>query len=170
MARVRGNFLGVCALGFEPTGLCGFTCGSVGQVCCPPRPNHAELRCLFSAYFGNEALFGISANQLKYMAIPAGLEPATPSLEGWCSIRLSYGTGAVAMCGTNYKRNMPSPAIVHFKSTPRTSTHMGRAQYRLGLGSPPSSRRELYAGRQCVTPHVTPLRHGAFPPAEQLPQ
>lgn len=25
------------------------------------------------------------------MARPAGLEPATPSLEGTCSIRLSYG-------------------------------------------------------------------------------
>jgi hypothetical protein len=25
------------------------------------------------------------------MACPAGLEPATPSLEGWCSIQLSYG-------------------------------------------------------------------------------
>jgi hypothetical protein len=25
------------------------------------------------------------------LACPAGLEPATPSLEGWCSIQLSYG-------------------------------------------------------------------------------
>ncbi len=25
------------------------------------------------------------------MATPAGLEPATTSLEGWCSIQLSYG-------------------------------------------------------------------------------
>ena len=32
------------------------------------------------------------AKFLKILAIPAGLEPATPSLEGWCSIRLSYGT------------------------------------------------------------------------------
>ena len=27
----------------------------------------------------------------KKLACPAGLEPATPSLEGWCSIQLSYG-------------------------------------------------------------------------------
>ena len=27
------------------------------------------------------------------MARPAGLEPATPNLEGWCSIQLSYGRG-----------------------------------------------------------------------------
>ena len=26
------------------------------------------------------------------MVIPAGFEPATISLEGWCSIQLSYGT------------------------------------------------------------------------------
>src|SRR5215212_10847096 len=25
------------------------------------------------------------------MACPEGIEPPTPSLEGWCSIRLSYG-------------------------------------------------------------------------------
>jgi hypothetical protein len=25
------------------------------------------------------------------VACPAGLEPTTPSLEGWCSIQLSYG-------------------------------------------------------------------------------
>ena len=27
------------------------------------------------------------------LACPTGLEPITPSLEGWCSIRLSYGQG-----------------------------------------------------------------------------
>ena len=26
-----------------------------------------------------------------YLACPTGIEPVTPSLEGWCSIRLSYG-------------------------------------------------------------------------------
>ena len=30
-------------------------------------------------------------SDLGEMARPAGLEPATPSLEGTCSIRLSYG-------------------------------------------------------------------------------
>ncbi len=25
------------------------------------------------------------------VACPTGLEPVTPSLEGWCSIRMSYG-------------------------------------------------------------------------------
>lgn len=29
---------------------------------------------------------------LKRLVIPAGFEPATISLEGWCSIQLSYGT------------------------------------------------------------------------------
>jgi hypothetical protein len=27
----------------------------------------------------------------QLMACPTGIEPVTPSLEGWCSIRLSYG-------------------------------------------------------------------------------
>jgi hypothetical protein len=32
---------------------------------------------------------------LRKLATPAGFEPATPSLEGWCSIRLSYGVDAL---------------------------------------------------------------------------
>ena len=35
-------------------------------------------------------------NPLKRLATPAGLEPATISLEGWCSIQLSYGAVFVA--------------------------------------------------------------------------
>ncbi len=30
-------------------------------------------------------------HQQNRMACPTGIEPVTPSLEGWCSIRLSYG-------------------------------------------------------------------------------
>ena len=36
----------------------------------------------------------IADNSLGRLAIPAGLEPATPCLEGRCSIRLSYGISA----------------------------------------------------------------------------
>ncbi len=35
----------------------------------------------------------------KKMARLAGLEPATPSLEGWCSIRLSYKRKVVGIEG-----------------------------------------------------------------------
>ena len=36
---------------------------------------------------------GHQAGKIKMgaLACPTGIEPVTPSLEGWCSIRLSYG-------------------------------------------------------------------------------
>src|ERR1022692_1409255 len=43
------------------------------------------------ARFRKAAHGKIRHNTLKILATPAGFEPATPSLEGWCSIRLSYG-------------------------------------------------------------------------------
>lgn len=32
-----------------------------------------------------------SRHSACFVACPEGLEPPTPSLEGWCSIQLSYG-------------------------------------------------------------------------------
>ena len=41
----------------------------------------------------NPGLYQLSYNHHwnKNMVCPTGIEPVTPSLEGWCSIRLSYG-------------------------------------------------------------------------------
>ena len=43
----------------------------------------------------NPGLYQLSySHHLNYrtkLACPTGIEPVTPSLEGWCSIRLSYG-------------------------------------------------------------------------------
>ena len=39
------------------------------------------------------------------LACPTGLEPITPSLEGWCSIRLSYGQGGA---GTSRCTEVPA--------------------------------------------------------------
>ena len=38
------------------------------------------------------------------LACPTGIEPVTPSLEGWCSIRLSYGqiVGQSKLLGRNW--------------------------------------------------------------------
>jgi hypothetical protein len=36
---------------------------------------------------------------IENMATPAGLEPATISLEGWCSIQLSYGAVGIRRAG-----------------------------------------------------------------------
>ena len=44
-----------------------------------------------------------SRNPLKRVARPAGLEPATPSLEGSCSIPLSYGRYAI--CSSYHERS-----------------------------------------------------------------
>src|SRR5688500_17160373 len=43
------------------------------------------------------------------MVCPAGIEPATPSLEGWCSIRLSYGhitVTAYRLAGSRHSLNL----------------------------------------------------------------
>jgi len=49
--------------------------------------SHVLPRCIFW-----EASWLIKCKKcLILLATPAGFEPATPSLEGWCSIRLSYG-------------------------------------------------------------------------------
>src|SRR6266849_7163500 len=38
-----------------------------------------------------DSTFELRSPSYAALACPAGLEPTTPSLEGWCSIRLSYG-------------------------------------------------------------------------------
>ena len=40
----------------------------------------------------NPGLYQLSyVHHYRTVACPTGLEPVTPSLEGWCSIRMSYG-------------------------------------------------------------------------------
>jgi hypothetical protein len=40
----------------------------------------------------NPGLYQLSySHHRDFVACPTGIEPVTPSLEGWCSIRLSYG-------------------------------------------------------------------------------
>ena len=47
------------------------------------------------------------------MAIPEGLEPPTPCLEGKCSILLSYGTGASTLpfAASHVNRGDDVPAL-----------------------------------------------------------
>ena len=46
---------------------------------------------------------------LKYLARPEGIEPSAKSLEGSCSIRLSYGRNTVVIksCGRKVKTGKP---------------------------------------------------------------
>ena len=54
------------------------------------------------------------------LARPAGLEPAAPSLEGWCSIQLSYGR--VPLWYADRRTLMHVPAeIAEFSASPPKS-------------------------------------------------
>ena len=50
---------------------------------------------------------------LKKLAVPEGLEPPTPCLEGRCSILLSYGTGArtLPFAAAHVNRGDDGPAL-----------------------------------------------------------
>ena len=56
----------------------------------PPFAGSAPLRWAVAAAFRSDFV-GMKTSFVGILATPAGFEPATPSLEGWCSIRLSYG-------------------------------------------------------------------------------
>ena len=62
------------------------------------RAPSAELRSFRTGRFASAAERAILINGVRWtpffkMARPAGLEPATTNLEGWCSIQMSYGRG-----------------------------------------------------------------------------
>ena len=61
----------------------------------------------------------------RQVACPAGLEPATPSLEGWCSIQLSYGQLGLVWArwsgrhDSNVRPSGPKPDALPSCATPR---------------------------------------------------
>jgi hypothetical protein len=67
-------------MGFEPT-TTGITIRDSNQL---SYAHHTTIK-----HAGQNTL-AAPAFQIT-LARPTGIEPVTPSLEGWCSIRLSYG-------------------------------------------------------------------------------
>src|ERR1039458_7099685 len=59
-------------------------------ISCPRRRRQRGAACPIRTIFPLSAATP-GPTDLGNLATPAGFEPATPSLEGWCSIRLSYG-------------------------------------------------------------------------------
>ena len=53
---------------------------------------------------------------LKYMATPAGFEPATTRLEGECSIQLSYGVGSRATALSHREPRAAIPVCAHVRT------------------------------------------------------
>ena len=54
--------------------------------------------CYPESYPCKYSIFCKCKEYLILLATPTGFEPVTPSLEGWCSIRLSYGVLTASHC------------------------------------------------------------------------
>ena len=69
------------------------------------------------------------------MARPAGLEPATPGLEGRCSIRLSYGRNPVGRGGGIRTPDPLLPKQLRYQAALHPDTFYNRAMLRSSRGS-----------------------------------
>ena len=61
----------------------------------------------------NVKLLKIINMSMEVVAIPSGLEPETPCLEGRCSIQLSYGTDKGVLTDVAERRKIAAHASLH---------------------------------------------------------
>src|SRR3546814_8106660 len=87
----------------------------------PPRSTRTDTLFPYTTLFRSPAAVDAAADHREVvhrvpptqrMARPAGVEPATTSLEGSCSIQLSYGRALFIGCGTGPLPTRP-PVRIH---------------------------------------------------------
>src|SRR4030067_2681932 len=83
-----------------------------------------------------------AACSLSGLARPTGIEPVTPSLEGWCSIRLSYGRKRT---GTRGSRGEGKNARLQ-------PLYLGPRPFELGRGRPSPDQLYTPSRRIKLTP------------------
>lgn len=87
------------------------------------RKNAVPMRAGNGAGKKKRPLQSVCCKGLKYLARPEGIEPSTKSLEGSCSIRLSYGRNAlfIKACRPKVKPGSPvapkTPALARGKAS-----------------------------------------------------
>jgi hypothetical protein len=94
----------------------------------------------------NSLKFLVTDKIENFVACPTGIEPVTPSLEGWCSIRLSYGHFSIRVRlpektwsgwrDLNSRHPGPKPGALPGYATPRKKRHYTfsreKRQFKLG--------------------------------------
>ena len=81
------------------------------------------------------------------LVCPTGIEPATPSLEGWCSIRLSYGHNSLGNQYYFYCKNLVGVERFELPTSCSQSRRATRLRYTPKRATIPISRQKINSTR-----------------------
>ncbi len=79
---------------------------------------------LYQLSYVHQRKYPALCDQDDTLACPTGLEPVTPSLEGWCSIRLSYGHNSLL-----HRQNLVGVERFELPTSCSQSRHATRLRY-----------------------------------------